>query len=498
MEKHKIKSILYARVSTEELEQNNSYIQQQLYQDDRFDIVKIFSDKASGGSVDKRESFLEMLSYCGLRKDGNNYFVEKRTDIQCIIVANVSRFSRSVVDARLIIDALHKNKITVYFIDLGMFSDNPDIFLQLNLFLTIEENYLRDVSKKVKAGMQRKINTGYVLGSNKIWGYNYVKKDDGNGYLVAHPTESLMIKSIFKDYINGMACRAIGKKYKLSPSTILNILKNVKYKGYMGYNLTADEPVYIKSEFIEPIISEEAFEIVQKIIKSRCNSDTGKGRRIQVRNLTGKIICSCGATYHYKGRDTQWCCGNTNIEGRTKGCGSKQFNTKKIIPWLKDNIDNLERNLEFRLQNEINDINVGSMDRLKQRREELINKQDKIMDLFLDGDISKDILKNKQNTIKEDLNEVDEKITILNDMSSHINQLRRLKVTYKNDIKHIKKLIEDNNLDEIEKLISKIELYTFLNPVTWKEELRIETIKFSCFNEAYNTNFILPDSIEGM
>ena len=90
MEKNKIKSILYARVSTEELEQNNSYIQQQLYQDDKFDIVRIFSDKASGGSVDKREDFLNMLSYCGLRKDGNNYFVEKRTDIECIIVDDCS------------------------------------------------------------------------------------------------------------------------------------------------------------------------------------------------------------------------------------------------------------------------------------------------------------------------------------------------------------------------------------------------------------------------
>lgn len=494
MEKNKIKSILYARVSTEELEQNNSYIQQQLYQDDKFDIVRIFSDKASGGSVDKREDFLNMLSYCGLRKDGNNYFVEKRTDIECIIVANVSRFSRSIVDARLIIDALHKNRVRVFFIDLGMFSDNPDIFLQLNLFLTIEENYLRDVSKKVKAGMQRKINSGYVLGSNKIWGYNYVKKEDGNGYLEPHPTESLMVKGIFKDYLNGMACRALGKKYKLSPSTILQMLKNVKYKGYMGYNLRSDEPIYIKSDYIEPLISEEAFEEVQKLIKSRCNSDSGKGRRIKMRNLTGKIICSCGATYHYKGRDTQWCCGRTEgIGDRTKGCGASQFHTKLIIPWLEKNIDNLEANLEFRLKNEISEINVGSLDRLVQKKEELAKKQDKLMDLYLDGEISKDILKKKQKSIEEEIDEVDGKINVLNDMSSHINQLRRLRVTYKRDVKRIRTLIKENNLDEIEKIISKIELYTFVNPITCKEELRIKSIKFSCFDEVYNTNFILPD-----
>ena len=494
MEQKKIKSVLYARVSTMDEFSTNSYLQQQLYQDDKFEIVKVFSDRASGSSVDKREDFLNMLEYCGIRKEGNNYFIENKTDIECIIVANISRFSRSVIHARLIIDALHKNNVKVYFIDLNKYSTDSDIFLTLNMYLVVEEEYLRGVSSKVKAGMQRKIDTGYVLGSNKIWGYEY--KD---GYLKAHPTESIMIKNIFKDYMLGKGTRALAKKYNLSPSTILGILKNVKYKGYMGYNLKSDNPIYIKSNFIEPIISESAFDEVQRIIKSRCNSDNGKGRRIQVRNLTGKIKCSCGATYHYKGRNTQWCCGRTEgIGNRTKGCGSKQFNTKMIIPYLEKNIDNMEDNLNFRLNNEIKEINVGSIDGLNQKKEQLISKQDKLMDLFLDGAINKEILKRKQEGIEEELKELDNKINVLNDMNSHINQLKRLKVTYKNDINNIRNLIKAGDLEAIEKLISKIEVFTFLNPVTWKEELRIDSIKFSCFDEVYNTNFMLPDDIEGM
>ncbi|MBM6821062.1 hypothetical protein H6A19_17450, partial [Clostridium saudiense] len=74
---------------------------------------------------------------------------------------------------------------------------DSDIFLTLNMYLVVEEEYLRGVSSKVKSGMQRKIATGYVLGSNKIWGYTYEKREDGNGYLVPHPTESLMVKAIF-------------------------------------------------------------------------------------------------------------------------------------------------------------------------------------------------------------------------------------------------------------------------------------------------------------
>ncbi|EOU2042662.1 recombinase family protein [Clostridium perfringens] len=492
----KMKSILYARVSTEELEQNNSYVQQKLYKDDRFEILKIFSDKASGSSVEGRENFLEMLNYVGISKDVNNYCIEHRTDIECIIVANVSRFSRNVVDARLIIDALHKNNVKVFFVDLNKFSDDADIFLQLNMYLMIEEQYLRDVSKKVKAGMQRKINTGYVLGSNKIWGYNYIVKDDGNGYLVAHPTESLMVKNIFKEYINGLGTRVLAKKYKLSQSTILGMLKNVKYKGYMGYNLKSDNPTYVKSQFVEPLISEEAFEEVQRIIKGRCNSENGKGRRIEVRSLTGKIKCSCGATYHYKGRGTQWCCGRTEgIGNRTKGCGSKQFHTKMIIPWLEKNIDNIESNLEFNLNREIKDVNIGSFERLKQRKEELIQQQDRLMDLYLNptDSISRDVLERNSKKVNEELSEVENKIVILNDMNSHLNNLRRIKVEYKNHIKNIRKLIKYKSIEEIEKLISKIELETIINIINFKEELNIKTIQFSCFEELYNTNFVFVD-----
>ncbi|EOU2086512.1 recombinase family protein [Clostridium perfringens] len=490
----KMKSVLYARVSTEDLEQNNSYIQQQLYQDDRFEIVKIFSDKASGSSVDGRERFLEMLKYVGISKEGNNYFVEHRTEIECIIVANVSRFSRSVVDARLIIDALHKNNVKVFFVDLNKFSDDADIFLQLNMYLMIEEQYLRDVSKKVKAGMQRKQSTGYILGSNKIWGYNYVTKDDGKGYLVPHETESLMVKNIFKEYIFGAGTRTLAKKYKLASSTILGILKNTKYCGYMGYNLKTDNPTYIKSPFIEPLISTEAFEEVQRIIKGRCNSESGRGRRIKVRNLTGKIKCECGANYHYKQRETEWCCGREGVEGRTKGCGSPQFNTKMIIPYLEKNIDNIEKNLEFNLNREIKDINIGSFDRLNQRKEELVRQQDKLLDLYLDEDklknISKEMLERRSKLIKEEIEEVEEKLVILNDMNSHLNSLRRIKVEYKNNIENIRKLIKDKNLDEIEKLISKIQLETIVNIINFRKELRIKEIQFSCFNELYNTNFI--------
>ena len=145
----RMKSVLYARVSTMDELSTNSYLQQQLYKDDKFDIERIYSDRASGSSVDKRESFLEMLSYCGIRKEGNNYFIENKTDIECIIVANVSRFSRSIVDARLIIDALHKNNVKVYFIDLNKYSTDSDIFLTLNMYLVVEEEYLRGDRKSV-------------------------------------------------------------------------------------------------------------------------------------------------------------------------------------------------------------------------------------------------------------------------------------------------------------------------------------------------------------
>lgn len=113
------------------------------------------------------------------------------------------------------------------------------------------------------------------------------------------------------------------------------------------------------------------------------------------------------------------------------------------------------------------------------------------MDLFLAGELPKDMLKRKQSEIAQELQDLKEKISILNDMNSHLNQLRRLEITYKNDMKNIKKLMKENNLEEIEKLISKIELINRTDFITFREKTEINTIRFSCFDEAYNTNFIL-------
>ena len=78
-------------------------------------------------------------------------------------------------------------------------------------------------------------------------------------------------------------------------------------------------------------------------------------------------------------------------------------------------------------------------------------------------------------------------------MNSHLNNLRRIKVEYKNHIKNIRKLIKYKSIEEIEKLISKIELETIINIINFKEELNIKTIQFSCFEELYNTNFVFVD-----
>lgn len=51
-----------------------------------------------------------------------------------------------------------------------------------------------------------------------------------------------------------------------------------------------------KSDRIEPIVSEELWERVQKSLFNRCKAGN-KGQNARIYDIRGKVKCSCGANY---------------------------------------------------------------------------------------------------------------------------------------------------------------------------------------------------------
>ena len=224
----------YARVSTEKEEQLHSLAAQVDYYRDfiarcnRWTFVEGYIDEGvSGTGAEKREHFMRMIH------DGKN----GRFDF--VVTKEISRFSRSTLDSIQYTQELLRCGVGVFFQSDNLNTLMPDAELRLTILSSIAQDEVRKISERVKFGFQRAIESGVVLGNNRIWGY-----EKQNGKLIVRESEAEIVRIIFDLYANQkMGIRAIADRLTklgyqntrgndFSFSTIRGILVNPKYKGY--------------------------------------------------------------------------------------------------------------------------------------------------------------------------------------------------------------------------------------------------------------------------
>ncbi len=106
----KLRVCAYARVSTEQENQENSfeaqiaYYREMILQHPNWVLVDIYADKGiTGTSAAKRPGFQQMMQDC------------QNNEIDCILVKSVSRFARNVMECLYYIRALKQWGVTVIF-----------------------------------------------------------------------------------------------------------------------------------------------------------------------------------------------------------------------------------------------------------------------------------------------------------------------------------------------------------------------------------------------
>ncbi len=242
----------------------------------------------------------------------------KNGRINCIIIKDLSRLGRNHKEVGKYIEEI----FPIYDVRVISINDNIDSYLNpesiksliISIKNLINENYSRDISKKVFSAYETMAKNGLFIAGTPPYGYKLMK--DNKHKLEPDLEEAKIIKIIFDmaynnngrikicKYLNdnGILCRKelqrrkkanlslnpkeVSSKYFWNPTTIGRILKNEVYIGNLvqlkttkaGFGsqkiITKDENECIKCENTqEPIISKEIFYEVQK--KIRCN-DTGK------------------------------------------------------------------------------------------------------------------------------------------------------------------------------------------------------------------------------
>ena len=389
----------YARVSTDKDEQLHSLSAQVMYyrefiqRNPNWIFVEGYIDEGiSGTSVGKREHFLQMIEDARAKK------------FDFIVTKEISRFSRNTLDSIQYTQELLRCGVGVLFQSDNINTLMPDAELRLTIMSSIAQDEVRKISERVKFGFKRAIEKGVVLGSNRIWGY---RKQEGKLAVVEEEAE--IVRLIFDLYANHlMGIRGVSnyltdhgylnsRGNPFSFSTIRGILSNPKYKGYycggksskIDYKLKdvkqfAPEQwvLYKDEETVPPIVSEELWEKANLILAKRSAKQSAEDRTSYQNKFpySGKII---------------WQCQEYVKHGRS-GCHSPALYTSEaneILRQIFEEIPIYKADVLHELVQMYTSIGTGEkteeeIARCRASTEEILRRQDKLLDLSIDGRIS--------------------------------------------------------------------------------------------------------------
>jgi DNA invertase Pin-like site-specific DNA recombinase len=321
----KLRVCAYARVSTDNEEQLSSYQAQvehytsYIQNNPAWEFIGVFSDEGiSGTNTKKREGFNRMIEDCMAGK------------IDMVITKSISRFARNTLDTLKYVRQLKEKGVAIYFEKESVNTlDSKGEFL-ITLLGSLAQEESSNLSQITKMGISYRFQEGKVLvNHNKFLGYT---KDD-QGQLVIEPEEAETVRRIYREFLDGKSPYKIASNLqkdgkitgsggsKWYDSTVIGILKNVKYMGdallqktYTVDFLTKRRVInnghaaqYYVEDSHPAIVSKEEFAAVQAEFERRSNlrgySKTGKSKFTSDYAFSGKLFCgNCGSKF----RRTKW------------------------------------------------------------------------------------------------------------------------------------------------------------------------------------------------
>ena len=298
----------YARVSTDEEAQLNSYEAQVSYYKDYiasrndWEFVEVYADEGiTGTHKEGRPSFKRMV---------DDAVKEKKIDL--ILTKSISRFARNTVDSLTTIRNLKDHGVEVYFEKENIYTIDSKGEMLLTIMSSIAQEESRSISENVLWGIHRRYEEGkYSVGYKHFLGYDKGK----DGKLAVNEEQAKTVRYIFTRFLEGktpysiagelmeMERKTATGKLKWCSEDIIRTLKNEKYCGNAILQKTYKKDLLSKREvnngevrkfFVENghpgIITPEQFDMAQQELAERKN----EGRQHSSKSIfTSRLVCGC-------------------------------------------------------------------------------------------------------------------------------------------------------------------------------------------------------------
>lgn len=474
--KRKRKVAAYARVSTEQEEQEGSYEAQVDYytqyikSNPEWEFVEVYADKGiSGTGTKKREGFNRMMNDA------------KNGKIDLILTKSISRFARNTTDSLNAIRELKEFNVDIYFEKESIHSLDSKGELLITIMSSIAQEESRSISENVIWGKRKRMAEGIV---SFAWDYILGYRKGENGLPEIVEEEAKIIRRVFRMYLEGYSTHVIAEtltnegiltstgRNKWSSSGVQSILKNEKYKGdaLLQKTFTVDFlskkvkknrgelPQYYVENSHPAIIPRETFDLVQKELNSR-----PKGYYTSISPMNGNVICGCcGGKYSRRTWHS-----NSKYKYQTWQCRNRYAPDTECR-----NADVRETNIEKAF--------VIAVNKIISNKEDIINQMESLLLELLETSSYEDRLEEaiaERNEAVDSLNSyIDANVRILNNEQTFLDEVDRLRAEYEKCRLKVQKCqdkLSEMSLrrDKITSFISNLErsnLISEYSPLSWR------------------------------
>lgn len=444
---------VYCRVSTDSDDQVNSLESQQKYfmeyisRNPEWNLTEIYTDKGlTGTSTRKRAAFNKMISDA---EEGR---------FSLILTKEVSRFARNTVDALKYTRKLKSKNIAVYFILDNISTLDPDAELRLTIMASIAQEESRKTSQRVKWGQKRRMEQGVVFGRDML-GF-----DVRNGKLHINQDGAEIVRLIFHKFVREKKStltiarelmeegyRTLRGNYNWTNAVIMKIIKNEKYCGDLiqkktytpnflthskKYNNGEEELVVIRNHHCS-IVSRELWESAQNEIKKRSRYTANRHKYSCRYPLSGKIFCAeCGNKFTARTKKRKdgsiykaWRCFEATKYGAPKidksgncvGCTvSSQIADEHFMIAIQESIKELIFDREKVINSLYGILKIVFLEygrssvyikKPDMNLSEIKCKKEHLLDLYLNGDLTKEYYKVKKKIYEKQESDIQKKLS---------------------------------------------------------------------------------------
>ena len=306
----------YARVSTDNEEQENSYEAQVRYftnyiqNHEGWSFAGMYTDEGiSGTGTAHRSGFTQMVQDA------------LAGQFNLIVTKSISRWARNTVDSLTTIRKLKEHGCEVFFEKENIWTMDSKGELLITIMSSLAQEESRSISENTTWGIRQSFAEGkFSLPYGQFLGYR--KGPDGNPEI--DPKEADIVRGIYRNFLEGETPGSIARlltarrvqspsgKGKWYPSTVLSMLQNEKYCGsallqktyttdFLSHRKKKNEgelPQYHIENSHPGIISKEQWELVQIELERRSRIP---GRYSHKGLLASKLVCAdCGGFFGAK------------------------------------------------------------------------------------------------------------------------------------------------------------------------------------------------------